>query len=264
MLNALRRHWPEYAIEALLLALFMLSASGFAVLLEHPASPLRAQLTSPLVRRLLMGLAMGATAIALIYSRLGKRSGAHFNPAVTLTFLSLGKVARVDAAFYVIAQFVGGVAGMLLASAGLGAWLDDPTVNYVVTVPGARGASGAFLAEVAISFVLMLVVLWSSATPRLERYTGVFAGALVAAYITLEAPMSGMSMNPARTFGSAVPAGVWSAWWVYACAPLTGMFAAAALYRRLGQAPPVHCAKLHHDNPERCIFCGANSPTSAS
>jgi aquaporin Z len=259
MREALRRHWPEYVIEGTLLALFMLSASTFAVLLEHPSSPLRAALEEPLVRRALMGLAMGLTAVVLIYSRPGKRSGAHMNPAVTLTFWSLGKVARVDAAFYVLSQFVGGLAGMVVASHAFGAALADPTVDFVVTRPGARGPWVAFLAELVISFVLMSVVLWSSSSPRLERFTGIFAGALVAAYITLEAPLSGMSLNPARTFGSAVPASAWDAWWVYAMAPLTGMLGAAVTRHLVLRAPAEHCAKLHHSNKERCIFCGANA-----
>jgi aquaporin Z len=121
------------------------------------------------------------------------------------------------------------------------------------------GAPVAFVGELAISFVLMMVVLWSSSSPRWERRTGVLAGALVAAYISIEAPLSGMSMNPARTFGSALPSGVWIAWWVYALAPLCGMLAAAEVYVRLRRVPRVHCAKLHHANPERCIFCGANT-----
>jgi aquaporin Z len=261
MREALRSHWPEYVIEATLLALFMLSASTFAVLLEHPVSPLRAQLVDPLLRRALMGTAMGLTAIALIYSRAGKRSGAHMNPAVTLTFLSLGKVARADAAFYVLSHFAGGLAGMFVASRVLGTTLADPSVDFVVTRPGPGGAWIAFVAELAISFVLMSVVLWSASSPRLERFTGVFAGALVATYITLEAPLSGMSMNPARTFGSAVPASTWSAWWVYAVAPLTGMLGAALVRRFVLRAPAAHCAKLHHSNEERCIFCGAHSRT---
>lgn len=259
MLLALRRHWPEYLIEGSLLAVFMLSASAFGVLLEHPSSPVRAALPEPFLRRLLMGIAMGSTAVALIYSRPGKRSGAHVNPAVTLTFYRLGKVARTDALFYVAFQFLGATAGMLVAALLLGKLLADPHVNYVATVPGALGAPGAFVGEFLISFLLMTVVLLASSTPRLERLTGLLAGLLVAAYITLEAPLSGMSMNPARTFGSALPSGLWLDWWVYAAAPLCGMLAAAELYPRLRRLPPVRCAKLHHANSERCIFCGANT-----
>lgn len=257
MLRSLREHWPEVLIEASLLGLFMLSASTFGVLLEHPRSPVRAALDAPLARRALMGLAMGLTAVALIYSPLGKRSGAHMNPAVTLTFLRLGKVARADALLYVLAQFAGGIAGMALAALLFGPLLAAPSVNYVVTL-GAHGAGVAFAAEVGIAFLLMSVVLRVSSS-RHERWTGACAGVLVALYITFEAPLSGMSLNPARSFGSALAAGQWMHFWVYLAAPLAGMALAALVYTRARGVPPVHCAKLHHANRYRCIFCGANS-----
>ena len=131
-----RSHWPEYAIEAALLGLFMVSACGFTVLLEHPASPVYRAIPSDFVRRSLTGLAMGGTAITLIYSGWGQRSGAHFNPAATLTFFRLGKVAPKDALGYVVAQFVGGVLGVMLSSAVLGQLLAHQRVRYAVTLPG--------------------------------------------------------------------------------------------------------------------------------
>src|SRR6266498_1068539 len=113
-------HWPEYLIEAAGLGLFMLSASVFGTMNEHPASLVRGALPDPFARRALMGLAMAATAIGLIYSPWGQRSGAHFNPAVTLTFFRLGKVAPRDAAAYALAQFAGGALGVMLSGAALG------------------------------------------------------------------------------------------------------------------------------------------------
>jgi aquaporin Z len=92
----MRAHWPEYVSEAAGLGLFMVSACVFATALSHPASRLVQALPDPLVRRMLMGLAMGTTAVALIYSPWGRRSGAHLNPATTLTFWRLGKVATPD------------------------------------------------------------------------------------------------------------------------------------------------------------------------
>jgi aquaporin Z len=257
MKEAITTHWPEYLMEAGGLGLFMVSACGWGTLLEYPGSPVRDAIADPNLRRALMGLLMGLTAVGLIYSPWGKRSGAHLNPSVTLTFLRLGKVAPWDALFYIVAQFVGGLLGVKVAAAVLGRALADPTVNYVATTPGARGAFIAFLAEAVISFGLMGTVLIVSNTERLARLTGVFAGVLVAAYITLEAPLSGMSMNPARTFGSALPASTWKAWWVYFTAPFLGMFLAAEAYRRIRGAQNVICAKLHHHNSARCIFrCG--------
>ncbi|HYN14673.1 MAG TPA: aquaporin [Terriglobales bacterium] len=257
MLAALRAHWPEYLMEAAELGIFMVSACLFTVVLEHPASAVRGAIASPMLRRVLIGLAMGLSAIAIIYSPWGKRSGAHFNPSVTLTFLRLGKVSPWDAAFYVAAQFLGGIAGVMLAANLLGSAVADHAVRYAATVPGPRGTPIAFIAELGISFVLMTAVLNSSNSPRLARFTGVIAGALVATFITLEAPLSGMSMNPARTFGSALPGRVWDALWIYFTAPPLGMLLASELYVRTRGLGAVVCAKLHHQNNKRCIFnCG--------
>jgi len=254
--NAVSRHWPEYLMEATELAIFMISACVVVTVLEHPASPVRGVLPDPFLRRILIGLAMGLTAIGIIHSPWGKQSGAHLNPSVTLTFFRLGKVKPWDALFYIVGQFAGGIAGVLVASVALGPALAHPLVNYATTVPGPQGIGVAFLAELVISFGLMYVVLIVSNTNRMARFTGLFAGMLVAIYIALEAPLSGMSMNPARTFGSALPAQTWTALWVYFTAPPLGMLLAADVYLRLHEAQKIFCAKLHHQDPKRCIFCG--------
>ena len=255
--DALKRHWPEYLIEAAALGLFMVSACTFAALLEHPASPIHQAIPHPIVRRALMGAAMGLTAVALIYSPWGRRSGAHMNPSVTLTFYRLGKVEPWDAVFYVLAQFAGGVAGVLLMTRAVPALVSHPSVNYVVTVPGRRGPSVAFVAELAISLGMMAMVLIASNSMSLMRFTGLGAGVLVALYIGVEAPLSGMSMNPARTLASALPARTWTAIWTYFTAPPLGMLLAAELYLRLGRVRGVKCAKLQHHGATRCIFrCG--------
>jgi aquaporin Z len=209
-----------------------------------------------------MGLAMGSTAIALIYSPWGKQSGAHINPATTLTFLRLGKIKRCDAAFYIAGQFAGGLLGAVIAAALLSNWVAHPAVNFVVTAPGSFGLAAAFAAELGIAFVLMTVILHVSNDSRLHGFTGVCAGLLVLLYITFEAPISGMSMNPARTLASAVPARHWSDLWIYFSAPLVGMLGAAELYLRTRGAARLGCAKLHHENSRRCIFCG--KPTAGT
>jgi aquaporin Z len=255
--DALKNHWPEYLMEASCLGAFMVSACSFAALLGHPDSPVQAWMLDGVRMRVLMGLAMGLTAVAIIYSPWGKRSGAHMNPVVTFTFWRLGKVMPWDAFFYVLFQFAGGIGGVMLIHATLSSWVSHPAVNYAVTQPGDRGILAAFLAEALISFLLMSVILAISNTEKLARYTGLFAGALVATYITFEAPISGMSMNPARTVGSAFSAHSWTALWIYFTAPTLGMLLAAEVYVRLRGARAVRCAKLHHQNPHRCIFrCG--------
>jgi aquaporin Z len=247
-------HWPEYAIEGAGLGLFMISACTFGTLLAHPDSPVVRLIPNATLLRIVMGLAMGSTAAALVYSKWGKRSGAHMNPALTFTFLRLGKIAPVDAFFYIAAQFAGAVGGVFVAGVVLGAALSHPAVDYVVTVPGPYGYGSAFLAEAVIAFVLVSVIVRVSNTPKLNRYAGLFAAFLVMIYIAIEAPISGMSMNPARTFGSAVSAWNWTAIWIYFTAPPLGMMTAAEFYVRSRGARSVLCAKLHHDNHERCIF----------
>ena len=202
--EALRAHWPEYLIEGWALGTFMVTAAVCATLLEYPGSALHG-LFAPLARRIFAGIAMGLTAIAIIYSPWGRRSGAHMNPSVTLAFLGLGKMRGIDAGFFILAQFTGGTLGVLLAAAGLGAPFSEPPVSYAATVPGMGGAATAFWAEFAISGALIFAVLLAQRSPRTAPYTGLIAGALVAIYIALEAPTSGMSMNPARSFASAAP-----------------------------------------------------------
>ncbi len=254
MARALRLHWPEYLMEAAALGTFMVSACVFGAFLWYPGSPASVIVADGVGRRALMGVVMGLTAVGLIYSPWGQQSGAHMNPSVTLTFLRLGKVQPWDAAFYVLAQFVGGLGGVFASAVALGRIVADPAVNYVVTVPGPAGARGAFAAEAAIAFVMMATILVVSNSRR-SHWTGLFAGALVAACITFESPISGMSMNPARTLGSAVPAMTFPALWVYFTAGPLGMLLAAQVYTTVRGAQAVFCAKLNHQNDKRCIFC---------
>jgi aquaporin Z len=223
---------PDYAIEAACLAIFLVSAAAFTILLEHPDSPVRMSLVDPFLRRALMGLAMGLTAAALIYSPLGMRSGAHMNPAVTLAWARVGRMRAGHAVGYVAAQFAGGLAGMAIASALFAAQLADDSVAWVITRPGAAGPLTAFAAELAMTFVLMLTVLELSVHVRWQRWTGAVAATLVALYITFEAPLSGMSINPARSFGPALFAGDFTHLWIYFAAPTLGALIAAELHHR--------------------------------
>jgi len=242
-------------MEAAGLGIFMVSAGAFTILFEHPDSPVHRAMPSDFLRRALIGLAMGLTAIAIIYSPWGKRSGAHINPAVTLSFLRLGKIHPWDAFYYITAQFVGGLAGVVLVAMLFPKFFRAPQVAYVATVPGMGGAVQAFIAEALISFGLMATVLVVSSTKHLNKFTGVFAGCLVFLYITFEGPFSGMSMNPARTFASALPGGIWTNIWVYFTAPIIGMLGAVEV-KRFWSDNHHACPKLGHSDNHRCIFCG--------
>lgn len=261
MLQAIKNHWPEYLMEAAGLGLFMLSAGLFGTLLEYPGSPVRQAIENDILRRALMGVAMGATAMVLIYYPWGQQSGAHYNPSVTLAFWRLGKIRTVDAAFYVAAQFVGGLIGVIVVWAMLGDRFASPPVQYVATLPGATMPL-VFVAEAIIAGLLMFMVLCAMNSPRWSRRTGLLAGLLVALYITFEAPISGMSMNPARTLASALPGRLWHDLWIYFLAPPLGMQLALAIHRTLAPGDTPHCAKLNHHTDRRCIFCGFKMSTA--
>jgi aquaporin Z len=254
--RALRQHWPEYLIEAWSLGTFRVSAGIVATLLGAPGSSVHSAISAPLWSNAVAGIAMGLTAMALIHSPWGKRSGAHMNPAVTLTFLRLGKIKPWDALFFILAQLLGGTAGVLLVAAVAGTAFSGPPVNYAPTLPGPAGADVAFMAEFAISLGLMLTVLTFASSARFAPFTGLAAGCLVATYITFESPLSGMSMNPARSFASAAPGMQWQHLWIYVTAPLLGMMTGAQIFLALGGVRRAVCAKLLHPEDVRCIHCG--------
>ena len=189
---------------------------------------------------------------------------AHINPALTLTFLRLGKIAPWDALFYVIFQFIGAILGVAISWLVLGSLVSMPQVNFAVTVPGSPGVWTAFVAEVLISAGIMGTVLFTTNKPKIMHFTGIMIGCLLVLYITFEAPLSGMSMNPARTVGSAAVANEWTGWWVYFLAPVIGMLLAAEIYLWTKGKDAVHCAKLHHTTDVRCIFkCGFQAQMEA-
>jgi aquaporin Z len=170
--------------------------------------------------------------------------GADSHPADLLTVV-----------FYVLAQFLGATLGILAAWGLYGQAFASPPVAFIATLPGRSGVGTAFVAEAAMSMALMFTVLLVSRHERWSRYTGVVAGMLVATFITFEAPLSGMSMNPARTLASALPSGLWHAAWIYFTAPVLGMWTAARLYNLSDPKP--ECARLcTHSLRFPCIHCG--------
>ena len=163
-------------MEAAALGIFMISAGVFTALLEYPSSRVHQAIPNGDVRRALIGVAMGSTAMGLIYSPWGRRSGAHMNPAVTLSFLHLGKIPRWDAFFYIVFQFLGGLAGVLVTALALGNSFTQPPVNYVVTVPGPAGNVAAFIGEFVIAVIMMIMIVTVSNKPAVARFTGLFFG----------------------------------------------------------------------------------------
>src|SRR5262249_43621317 len=145
-------------------------------------------------------------------------------------------------------------AGVAFASLVLQGAPANRAVRYAGTMPGIYGNAIAFVAELAISFILMSAILFASNHKFLAPYTHYLAAILVAAYIAFESPLSGTSTNPARTFGPALYASYWGALWIYFIAPPMGMLGAAEFFLLVRKRKGPYCAKLHHRNDKRCIF----------
>lgn len=208
----------------------------------------------PAIRRLVTGFFFAGGATLIIYSPLGQLSGGHINPSVTLAFLSLGKISRTDSIVYIVAQLAGALLGVSVLYAivvGLFGWGDGIAVG--TTRPGTGySVAAVFVAEVLITFVLMLAILVVSNRRSIARLTPAIAGTIVMTEVWLEAHISGTSLNAARSLAPAVFSGVWQHHWIYWTAPILGAQIAAVVYRVLPRVGPVLCCKLYHTNRFPC------------
>jgi len=252
--DAIRTHWREYLMEGTEIAALMLSTCIWGTLIYGNESPFKSFGFSQSFKSMLMGTAIAITTFLIIRSPFGRRSGAHFNPAVTLTFLWLGRIHRWDAVSYIASHFAGAVAGVLAARQILGMRLSAPSVRYMVTLPGKYGSPIAFLGEFLLSGLFMSTILYASNHRFLARFTPAFVALVTILYFVLSTSISGFSVNPARTFSSALFAWIWQGIWIYFSAPCLGMLTAAAIYIRRMGLDHVYCAKVFHDMRSTCPF----------
>ena len=255
---ATRPYWLAYLTEAGGAACFIMGSGLATLLAEHPASPVaQALLAHAGARRAVIGALVALVLCIMAYSPLGQRSGAHFNPAVTLGFWHLGRISTSDALTYVLAQVLGAAAGAKLLHLTLGSWLEHPAVHSLLTQPKPvpNGTVVAWVAEFIIAGGLMAVLLSALNSQTLHKATGALAAALLAFYIIVEAPYSGMSLNPARSLGTALAAGDFQGLWIYWTAPPLAMWLVAVGWKyRLGHSlaratqpgpAPVHHGAAH-------------------
>jgi aquaporin Z len=227
---AFRKNWKHYLQEALGLGIFMISACFFSALLFSEKSSWYHTIPSFMLKNILMGIAMGGTALFIFYSPFTAPSGAQINPAVTLTFLRLDKMCRYDALFFAIFQILGGTIAVYIMQRVMGSILIDDPVHSAVTIPARFGIAWALIIELIIAFITMTIVLFTSADHKLKKYTRILAGCLVCTWVIVAGPVSGFGMNPARSFASALPANIWTAFWIYLLVPFVGMLLAAELF----------------------------------
>jgi aquaporin Z len=180
-----------------------------------------------------VSLVFGLVIAALIYA-VGHVSGAHFNPAVTLGFWALGEFQGNRVVRYVIAQLAGATAG----SAALFA-LFGKTANLGVTQP--QGSPSVSLTlEIVMTFLLVFVIFGSAVHGKaVKSFAGIAIGSAIALDALLGGPISGASMNPARSLGPALVSGIWSDQWIYVVGPLVGSLLGVAVYKMM-TAEPAH------------------------
>ena len=247
----MRRNFSAYACEFAGTALMLFIGVSAVSFMWAPGSPVPV-IDNNTLRRFMTGIMFAGGGTAIVYSPLGQISGGHINPAVTLAFWRLGKVPGHDAAAYVVAQFLGAVAGAYAAGVAWGALTTG--VQYAATVPGeGYTRAGALAAETFMTFLLVFTIFVCVNKPRLAARTGLIAGTLVALLVTIEAPVSGTSLNPARTLAPAILASNYTAIWVYFAGPIAGALLAAATYRGQWGQQTV-CAKLYHTEKYPCPF----------
>lgn len=227
-----QKNWKHYLQEALGLAIFMISACFFTSLFEAKDAFFHRLIPQSQVRNSIIGLLMGGTALLIFYSPLTAPSGAHINPAVTLSFWRLGKIGTTDAIFYCVFQVIGGTLAVYCMQWIIGRPLTEIPVNSCATVPFG-GVAAAAITEFLIAFATMNMVLFTSMHSRLQKYTRIFAGCLVCLWVIVAGPISGFGMNPARSLASALPSNTWTGFWIYLLLPFAGMLLATVLYTRI-------------------------------
>lgn len=195
---------------------------------------------------MLIGVAFGLLAAAVALSPVGRRSGAHLNPAVTLAFFLRRHTSSRDFAGYAVAQIIGALGAAYAFRAAFGSWARG--VHSARTAPQA-GLSvwGVIGIEAALTFGLLMVVLESVSSARTARWTPALVTGALAGLIWAGATHTGASMNPARTLGPDIASTRFPVLWAYFVGPLCGAAAAGLAATRLGRERRTLTAKLFHD-----------------
>ncbi len=246
------RHFPWKLFGAEFIGTGLLVGVGlsFVIVDFGQGSPLIPLLPSAAVRRLLTGFLFGTTGGLIAVSPFGKESGAHINPAVTFAFWLAGRLRSPYAAGYVVCQ----LAGALLGAAPLLAWGQmGRSIGYGATIPDpAYGPLWALLGETATTVALIFALFMFLRHRRLRAFTPAIFAPLYAIMVWLEAPISGTSTNPARSFGPSVISGLWDGWWIYWLGPMFGTLIALGIFRWIRREyDEIEVAKIYHFKHDR-------------
>jgi aquaporin Z len=219
--------------EVLGLFFFMFNAAVATTVLEHPRSLVHLAVEEAVLRRGILGIWMALVIYAIIKGPFGAFTGAHINPSVTLAFWKNGNIKRPQAIFYICLQFLAGIFAAWFNLKVIGSAFTEPKVNYATTMPGPAGVAIAFVAEFVITAILMFVILVLSHSSRHKNKLGWIVSLILLIYLVVETPLSGMSLNPARSLGPAIISGKWTAVWLYFAAPVSGAIIAQQIYQTM-------------------------------
>ncbi len=237
-------HFWEWTSE--LVGTFLLLSLGFSavVALESPSSPVPGDMPWSGLRLVAIGLAFGLLVAAIALSPLGRRSGAHLNPVVTLGFWLRGHIHSHDLAGYTIAQLLGALAATALLRGAWGNWASR--IDDAATLPTVSALVAAAI-ECGLTAALVLLIFGFLSSARTARWTPAAVIVALPILIRIGAPYTGASMNPARSVGPAVVSGNYRSIWVYLVAPPTGAICAVLALKLLAPQQKTQTAKLFHD-----------------
>jgi len=245
--NGSRFPWRVFFSELAGTALLLLVGLSAVIAMFGTGSPMARLIPNEGLRRLITGFLFGTTGATIALSAVGKESGAHINPVVTMVFWLFHRLNSRVAIIYVLAQLAGAVIGSLplLAWGQMGR-----SVAFGATLPGAGYSSLAvLLGEIVTTFTMVSLLVIFIGFRRTRPFTPGIFPILYAVMVYLEAPISGTSTNPARSFGPAIVSGEWQVWWIFWIGPMIGAFLASLACSFL--AKRITVAKLYHFDSDR-------------
>jgi len=245
--NGRRVPWTLFVSEAIGTALLVLVGLSLVIFMFGAGTPMARLIPSEGLRRVITGFLFGTTGACIALSLVGKMSGAHINPAVTLAFRLMGKLDRRTTLGYIGAQLAGAVVGSLplLLWGTMGR-----SVAFGATLPGSGTTlSTALLGEVITTFAMVALLAVFLGFRKIRPFTPAIFPPLYAIMVWIESPISGTSTNPARSLGPSVISGQWQGWWIYWIGPLAGMLLAVLACSFL--AKRIEVAKLYHFDSDR-------------
>jgi aquaporin Z len=239
--------WKIFIAEFLGTAILLLLGLSLVIFMFGEGSPASQVISSVKLRQVITGFLFGSVGASIALSPLGKASGAHINPVVTLGFRLFGKIDLKTSFVYIAAQLSGAVIGCLplLLWSSMGR-----SVDFGATYPG-QGYSTftVLLGEIITTFCLVGGLTLFIGFRKIRRFTPFMIPFLYAIMVPLEASISGTSTNPARTFGPAIISGNWNGWWIYWVGPIIGTLVACIVFSAM--AKRITEAKLYHFDSEK-------------